>query len=940
MNKFKLFFLIVAAAIVSQAAETGIPIQLRLKSPGGSYPTESGVNFTVAVLTPSSGCILREETFSAQNVVEGAVTLALGSGVLGANDPGLSLVQVYDNSVAKNGLSCIDANNNVVSTGQSYSPVAGDKRVIRISAVLMSENVVVNFNMRSVPYAVQADAVGGKAASEILVRNTSSQLSQNNLNDLLLDATRLSNLLGLATTGSVATAGSFSGSLAGDVSGGQTSTSVDKIKGVPVSTTAPVAGQVLQYNGTQYVPTNMPSATVTSVAGRTGAVTLSNSDISGLGTAAVLNAGSSSGNLVQLDGSGKIPSSFLPAVSGTVANLSGDVSGTTAASVVVAVGGKTSTEVASAVTDVQAASSSSSAGTIVKRDSSGNFSSNVISSGSNSTFNLFLFDSANSVHLKAPAGLSTNLVLTLPSGNGSSGQYLQTDGSGNLSWSSVSVPPDAVTSVAGRTGAVTLTSSDITGLGSAASQNVGVAVGNVVQLDGSAKIPLSTVPSSVINSVSETTAATSANTSSTIVKRDASGNIAVGDISAADISSTSASVDNLYLRSGASAINLKAPAGLGADLTLNLPADNGSAGQVLLTDGAGNLSWASVSAAGGAVSSVTASAPLSSSGGSNPNISLTQASTSVAGYLSAADWNTFNNKQAALGFTPLDASAYNADLSPASSCTSSQTPYWNTVSDTWACQSITYPVTSVAGRTGAVTLVSSDISGLGTAAVLNAGVAASNVVQLDGAARIPASTLPTNAVTTSTALSGDVTGTVSAVSVDRIKGIAVNGVPTAGQALIFNGTDWVPGPVTRYSRMTADQASSGGSVTSVSNMTFAVTAGNVYKYKFHIMYTSSATNSGLELGLTYPAVTTASALANIAAGNGAGAYYQGVIGASGATVTATSTAQAAPAVMYSTVEGVLVPTADGSVQLTFGSEIPSQTITLKAGSFVEYSVVP
>jgi Head domain of trimeric autotransporter adhesin len=47
------------------------------------------------------------------------------------------------------------------------------------------------------------------------------------------------------------------------------------------------------------------------------------------------------------------------------------------------------------------------------------------------------------------------------------------------------------------------------------------------------------------------------------------------------------------------------------------------------------------------VLSVTASAPLSSSGGQNPNISITQANTSTNGYLSSTDWNTFNNKQAA-----------------------------------------------------------------------------------------------------------------------------------------------------------------------------------------------------------------------------------------------------------------------------------------------------
>lgn len=49
----------------------------------------------------------------------------------------------------------------------------------------------------------------------------------------------------------------------------------------------------------------------------------------------------------------------------------------------------------------------------------------------------------------------------------------------------------------------------------------------------------------------------------------------------------------------------------------------------------------------GTVTSVTASAPLSSSGGTTPNITISQATGSTNGYLSAADWTTFNSKQPA-----------------------------------------------------------------------------------------------------------------------------------------------------------------------------------------------------------------------------------------------------------------------------------------------------
>lgn len=51
---------------------------------------------------------------------------------------------------------------------------------------------------------------------------------------------------------------------------------------------------------------------------------------------------------------------------------------------------------------------------------------------------------------------------------------------------------------------------------------------------------------------------------------------------------------------------------------------------------------------GGGVTSVTGTAPVVSSGGTTPAISMHVADTSDNGYLASADWNTFNGKQAAL----------------------------------------------------------------------------------------------------------------------------------------------------------------------------------------------------------------------------------------------------------------------------------------------------
>lgn len=44
------------------------------------------------------------------------------------------------------------------------------------------------------------------------------------------------------------------------------------------------------------------------------------------------------------------------------------------------------------------------------------------------------------------------------------------------------------------------------------------------------------------------------------------------------------------------------------------------------------------------IGSVSVSAPIVSTGGTTPALSITQSGTSTNGYLSSIDWNTFNNK--------------------------------------------------------------------------------------------------------------------------------------------------------------------------------------------------------------------------------------------------------------------------------------------------------
>src|SRR5439155_1334303 len=83
-------------------------------------------------------------------------------------------------------------------------------------------------------------------------------------------------------------AAGFTGSLAGDVTGGQGTTLVSKIQGTPVSSAAPTSTQVLAFNGTQWQPTTPTTGTVTNIATGAG---LTGGPITSTGTISIPNSG-------------------------------------------------------------------------------------------------------------------------------------------------------------------------------------------------------------------------------------------------------------------------------------------------------------------------------------------------------------------------------------------------------------------------------------------------------------------------------------------------------------------------------------------------------------------------------------------------------------------------------------------------------------------------
>lgn len=135
------------------------------------------------------------------------------------------------------------------------------------------------------------------------------------------------------------------------------------------------------------------------------------------------------------------------------------------------------------------------------------------------------------------------------------------------------------------------------------------------------------------------------------------------------------------------------------------------------------------------------------------------------------------------------------------------------------------------------------------------------------------------------------------------------------------------------------------SIADVTGLSFAVTSGNTYWFRFVIMYTAAATTTGSRWSISGPATSlqgwrmsntlTAAATVGTDVFSDASLITYDTPAASNAT-SATATAGTVNVV---TLEGFVKPSADGSVIARFASEVSNSAIIAKAGSCVFYQQV-
>ena len=222
-----------------------------------------------------------------------------------------------------------------------------------------------------------------------------------------------------------------------------------------------------------------------------------------------------------------------------------------------------------------------------------------------------------------------------------------------------------------------------------------------------------TLTAATINGASSIGGSTTINTTGTVNSgtHTVAGNVAILG------NSTTANKLVLNDKGSANSVALKAPDTLGSSLTLELPGSSGSSGQVLSTNGSGTLSW--VSGATGSVTNVTGTAPISvATGTSTPVISMAQANGSTNGYLSLADWTTFNSKQAAGNYI----TALTGDVTATGPGSSAATLAAVAIAGT--STKVTY---DVKGRvTSGTTLSASDVPPLSAAIITSGTLAVAN----------------------------------------------------------------------------------------------------------------------------------------------------------------------------------------------------------------------
>ena len=178
MNKITLISLLnimlLTATAQAQWSNKGIKFQAKIKyTSSGELLNQNAASVNVRILSPND-CVLWEENHPNQNIVDGHLSLVIGSGTnQGAHPVGTTLKAVFDNTVNRSGLLCVDGTN-TPTVNTIYHPMPNDTRKVRLYFTNGSDSILADFSLRASGYALNSETLDGKTVNDFVLKSATA----------------------------------------------------------------------------------------------------------------------------------------------------------------------------------------------------------------------------------------------------------------------------------------------------------------------------------------------------------------------------------------------------------------------------------------------------------------------------------------------------------------------------------------------------------------------------------------------------------------------------------------------------------------------------------------------------------------------------------------------------------------------------------------------
>lgn len=253
----KLFYtlsLTIGLIVHAEASNKFLTYQGRITELNGTPLEYELTQFRFEITDPTGACVLYKETSATKDMrnSQGIFDVAIGSGSVDPSTPsGNTIESVFKNTTS---FTCVG--------GGTYNAGNGDSRKLRVSfrdsvgwRLLTQDQEI-----RGVPFAsyaqnaASASRLGSASETDFLkIADIPNCAAGTFLRHIAPTGTLvcegLGSISGTNISGNIpGSATGFTGSLAGDVTGSQGTTSVDRVKGLPVNTASAADGKVLKYS--------------------------------------------------------------------------------------------------------------------------------------------------------------------------------------------------------------------------------------------------------------------------------------------------------------------------------------------------------------------------------------------------------------------------------------------------------------------------------------------------------------------------------------------------------------------------------------------------------------------------------------------------------------------------------------------------------------------